>query len=182
MPRSGSIHGRFQVFHNNHLKYALKSFESVDFMYVGLTAYDILFTNNRNHRFNLLDNPLAFYERVEMVTKVLVGAGIGIDSFTVVPFPIERPWLLSQYIPSECKCYTSIKDQWNNTKIDILRKQGYDVGIVDINADRIDGFNVRRLIRERDKSWRLLVPCETQKMVDEIHLAERMLQIENDID
>jgi len=41
MFKTGSIHGRFQPFHNEHLDYVLRALDRCDFLWIGITQYDI---------------------------------------------------------------------------------------------------------------------------------------------
>ena len=71
--KTGSVHGRFQPFHNDHLRYTLAASEKVDYLLVGLTQPDIgnlHWTPGAMHRDNLVDNPLTFFERLVIIEEV----------------------------------------------------------------------------------------------------------------
>jgi len=39
--KEGSAHGRFQPFHNGHLEYVLAAQKQSDFLWIGITKFDI---------------------------------------------------------------------------------------------------------------------------------------------
>ena len=90
--KQGSVHGRFQPFHNGHLDYVLEAFERADFLWIGLTK---IFQPGPNAveatgREQAASNPLTFRERSELVDAAIASAGVRRDRFRITPFPIER--------------------------------------------------------------------------------------------
>ncbi len=61
---AGSVHGRFQPFHNEHLEYVLAAQRLCDYLWVGITKYDITSTDSNllgRHRERPESNPLTFF-------------------------------------------------------------------------------------------------------------------------
>jgi nicotinamide-nucleotide adenylyltransferase len=176
---SGSVHGRFQPFHNGHLEYALAAAERCSFLWVGVTQPTI--ENLRpgrtqpTHRYSPLDNPLTYDERAAVISGALSGAGLDLATVRIVPFPIEHPTKLKEYIPTSVVAYTTVFDDWNRTKIGLLRREGYRVEVLYERAIKdCSGGEIRRLIRTGDGQWRALVPEGAARVLDELGLVQRM--------
>ena len=63
----GCIHGRFQPFHNEHLDYALAALKEVDFLWIGITQFDVIefkTGNSSPSRTEKIANPLTYIERI----------------------------------------------------------------------------------------------------------------------
>ena len=94
MNQVGVIHGRFQVLHNDHVKYLLAGKKRCQHLVVGITNPDPSMTRDDrsdSHRSSLQANPLTYYERYRLVSVALIEAGCGLDHFSVVPLPINSP-------------------------------------------------------------------------------------------
>ncbi len=176
---SGSIHGRFQPFHNGHLEYALAAAERCSFLWVGVAQPSI--ANLRpgrtqpKHRYLVADNPLTYAERVAVITGALSGAGFDLEKVRIVPFPIEHPTKLNDYIPTSVVAFTTIYDDWNRTKIGVLRREGYLVEVLyEREIKGCSGGEIRRMIRAGDNQWRALVPEGATRVLDELGLVDRI--------
>src|SRR5437867_9533803 len=112
----GSAHGRFQPLHNDHLEYLRSAADKCEFLWIGITMPDITPLHLKplgRHRERADANPLTYFERISIISAALVDAGISRSSFGFVPFPIETPLSLTNYLPIEIPCFTTICDQWN---------------------------------------------------------------------
>jgi nicotinamide mononucleotide adenylyltransferase len=171
MQPCGSMHGRFQPFHNAHLVYALAAFQRVDHLYVGLTRVlteDAVGRDVAPHRFQENENPLSFYQRAKLISHILVRAGVPLDRFTVGPFPIEVPDRLPEFWPITGKCFTTDVAEWNAKKIEILRAHKYDVEILGLELAGVrvaSGTEIRRLFRAKDQAWREYVPLACAELI-----------------
>ncbi len=90
----GVIHGRFQIFHNDHLKYVLAGKSRCSHLAVGITNPDPSLTRHDPidpHRSLPSANPLTYFERYIMVRAALVESGVPEREFSIVPFPINFP-------------------------------------------------------------------------------------------
>ncbi len=161
----GSIHGRFQPFHNAHLAYALAALQRVEVLYIGLTRVLTdpgIGVEVAPHRLETGSNPLSYFHRVELIRSALRDAGIDPARIEIGPFPIEEPNRLPEFWPVNLPCFTTIVDKWNVCKIDVLKKCGYEVIVLDnvVGKDTLtrSGTEIRRLIRADDLSWHEFVP------------------------
>ena len=180
-----SVHGRFQPFHNGHLRYVLAAKGKCEFLWIGITQINIrsLLSSNigGEHRYDPCHNPMTYYERVLMITDALTEVGISRLEFGVIPFPIETPQNLSDFLPTNIPIFTTICEEWNREKCKLLRDKGYDVqSLWDDPKKEIQGRMIRELISEDDPGWRTMVPSATARMVDEYNIKGRLQNLNND--
>ena len=169
--KEGSVHGRFQPFHNGHLDYVLKAFGRADFLWVGLTQIFRPLSDPMNEagRERATSNPLTFRDRCDLVDVALVGAGIGRERFRITPFPIETPERLQDFIPAGCLCFTTLVNEWNNEKVKRLNDNGFPTAILGLsvpdNMRVTSGTEIRKLIRAGDSSWARFVPPAVAEII-----------------
>ncbi|MFW9785970.1 MAG: adenylyltransferase/cytidyltransferase family protein, partial [Candidatus Heimdallarchaeota archaeon] len=93
----GVIHGRFQVLHNDHIKYLMAGKNMCNYLVVGITNPDPSLTRDSEanpHRSKPFANPLTYYERFLMIQAALLEQGLSYTEFSIVPFPINVPELI----------------------------------------------------------------------------------------
>lgn len=174
----GFIHGRFQVLHNDHLKYLLAGKALCDHLFVGITNPNQDMTTDEAAdpaRSSLENNPLTFDERRLMVRFALLEAGIEVESFSIVPFPISRPDLLENFTPPDATYYLTIYDEWGREKKQRLESIGLKTHVMwekPVNEKGITGTYVRKAIRDNG-DWEPLVPPAVAKKIIEWNLQER---------
>jgi nicotinamide mononucleotide adenylyltransferase len=175
---TGVIHGRFQVFHNDHLRYVLAGAARCDHLYVGITNPDPSFVRDEPtnpERSRPANNPLTYYERYRMVTAALTDEGLGPADFSVVPLPINRPELFQHYVPLNAVFFLTIYDSWGERKLALFQEMGLTIEVMwrrPAAEKGITGSQVRRLIREGG-DWESLVPPAVAAIIREINLAGR---------
>lgn len=163
MDKVGVIHGRFQMLHNGHMEYLLAGKSRCDYLLIGITNPDVILTKaskSNPNRSLLTSNPLTFYERFQMTRGAMVEAGVSIEEFDIVPFPINHPELLLNYVPRDAKFYMTIYDDWSMEKQSALESLGCSIDIMwtRTNDEKItSGTEVRSRIAQ-GKSWKQLVP------------------------
>jgi nicotinamide-nucleotide adenylyltransferase len=109
----GVIHGRFQVLHNDHMKYLLAGKNLCRHLIIGITNPDPSLTKNHDsnpHRSTPLANALTYYERFIMVREALIESGLKLNEISIVPFPINVPELIKYYVPLDVVFFLSIYD------------------------------------------------------------------------
>lgn len=179
-----SVHGRFQPFHLQHLDYLEVAFRHAEFLYIGLTQPSLtdLSTGRSGpeHRAQRSSNPLTYFERETLITKCLVAAGYTVDRFTIVPFPIERPESLWQYLPTIIPILTTRVDDWNDEKISRLERLGYQVTVLfERDPKEVSGNDIRSLLTKGDLRWRSMVPEAAADLMIEWQLADRLRAFES---
>ena len=121
----GSVHGRFQPFHNGHLEYLAAARAHCSFLWVGITQINIralAASPVDPHREKPVNNPLTYFERAKLITAVLVDEGWPLSSFAIVPFPIEDPVNLATFLDLSVPIFTTVYDDWNREKVRLLKE------------------------------------------------------------
>ncbi len=175
----GVIHGRFQVLHNDHLKYLLAGKSRCSHLVVGITNPDPTLTRDdptNPERSDPLANPMTYFERYTMVRRVLVEAGLHHEEFSVVPFPVNCPELYRFYVPLDAIFYLTIYDPWGRRKLQQFQSLNLQTEILwerPPEEKGLSGQEVRRLIATGG-AWQHLVPAATATLVQQWKLAERL--------
>ena len=178
----GIIHGRFQILHNDHVKYLMAGKEFSEHIIVGITNPDPSLTKNHEsnpHRSTELNNPLTYYERMIMIKETFLDKGLKLSEFSIVPFPINFPHLLKYYVPLDKVFFLSIYDDWGRQKKKYLENLGLKVHIlweVPLEKKGISGQTVRKKMLE-DQSWQQLVPKSVQNLIIEWNVIERLKRL-----
>lgn len=174
----GAVCGRFQPFHFGHLEYLLEAKKHCNFLYVGITQFNIDQLADSpldTHRQDPASNPLNYFERHEMITNVLLEAGLDMSQFNVNPFPLDEPRSLKYFLPSTVPIFTTICDEWNISKISMLEELGYKVKVLFTREDKkYNGVTIRHLIREGDDKWKEMLPSASIQAVERYKIRERL--------
>lgn len=175
----GSIHGRFQPFHNEHLDYALAALKYCDFLWVGITQYDIeglKKCHDSPSRSVLSSNPLTYLERVTIIKDALLNANVDSSRFDFVPFPIDEPQKIYQFVDMNTICFTTIREPWNKAKIERLSRLGYKVEILWENLEdkKISSTLIRESLMKGDEAWREMVQPSTVKHLITLGIISRL--------
>lgn len=174
---AASAHGRFQPLHNGHLEYLLEAKRRTDFLWIGITAVEQETAEARRgtQRETPGNNPLTFFERVEIIDAALRENAMTRDEFAIVPFPIEFPEKLANYLPIDIPCLTTIYEEWNREKVHLLQQIGYQVIVLyERELKAISGRAIREDILRGGVEWRTQVPAATQLAVTRLNLRERL--------
>jgi cytidyltransferase-like protein len=175
----GVAHGRFQIFHNDHLKYILAARELCETLVIGITSAELLATPPEpmaQHRSESSSNPLTYYERMLMVTRCLRSEGVDVAKLYVVPFPIERPSQLFNYSPPDATYFITIYDEWGEEKLRRLQELGLSTRVLWRRKYKgISGVNVRAAIASGGE-WKSLVPSATAAYIEDNHIDLRIKQ------
>jgi nicotinamide mononucleotide adenylyltransferase len=176
----GSVHGRFQPLHNEHLEYLLAAKQRSDYLWIGITKYDITgFDSNPlgRPRERPENNPLTFFERITIISGALVDAGVDRRTFGFVPFPIETPNRLTSFMPLSIPCLTTVCETWNKEKIEVLKAVGYEVIVLYEKTKGVSGSEIRKDIASGGVAWKESVPKATQEGVERFKLRERLIKL-----
>jgi len=179
MIQTGVAHGRFQLFHLDHLKYVLAAKERCRHLVVGITNPDPTLTRfdpADPHRSSEADNPLTFYERHIMIREALLEAGLNVREFSLVPFPVNFPELYRYYLPLEATFFLTIYDEWGERKLSMFTSLGLKVDILWRKAKDEKGLTGTALRREigLGRPWEHLVPHAVARSIKRMGLMERL--------
>ncbi|MDO4742052.1 MAG: adenylyltransferase/cytidyltransferase family protein [Candidatus Saccharibacteria bacterium] len=160
----GVIHGRFQLLHNDHMKYLLAGKERCEHLIIGICNPEVdltKYTDANPHRSKKSSNPLTYFERMECIKNAMIEAGVKREEFDIVPFPINFPDKIFNYVPLDAKFYMTIYDDWGEEKLKSLRDElNLDVEVlwrVTLDKKGISASDVRKCI-QKGASWREYVP------------------------
>jgi len=179
MQKIGVIHGRFQLLHNDHLKYLLAGKKRCDYLVVGITNPDPSLTKQDESdktRSAEAKNPFSYYERLLMVKAALIEAGLRWDDFSVVPFPVNLPHLYRYYVPMDAIFYLTIYDEWGEKKLNLFRDAGLQTEILwrCANKDKgLSGTEVRMRLAAGEE-WQHMVPKAVAKLLRQWNVAARL--------
>jgi len=180
--KTGVIHGRFQLLHNDHMKYLLAGKEKCEHLIIGICNPEIdltKYTKANPHRSKKSSNPLTYFERMECIKYSLIEAGIPEKEFDIVPFPINFPEKIFNYAPENAKYYMTIYDEWGEEKYKSLKEDlKLNVEVlwrVSLEEKGISASDVRKKIQE-GKEWKQCVPNFVYKYITENHLDRRIKQ------
>ena len=167
------IHGRFQPFHLEHLAYFLKAFEKYDFLYIGITKPDINFLSrtdfrDKEYRDNPENNIFTYDQRCKIIECSLVECGINKKRFSFLPFDIDQVETIT--LPKHIVCVSNVVEAWNEHKLNKLKKAGYQIDILykDLLIDKMSSTNIRKLIRQKNESWKKYIPNGAINIIEEI--------------
>ena len=177
--RTGVIHGRFQVLHNDHLAYLLAGKEECDHLVVGITNPDPGLTGSEEAdpaRSDPAANPLSFYERMLLVKCCLVDAGLREEDFSITPFPVNFPDLYWNYVPMEAVFFLTIYDDWGRRKLEYFRSLGLRTHVLWERAPESKGLSGARVRQAmiRNEPWEHMVPESTAILCRAWDIAGRM--------
>lgn len=181
MRHAGSVHGRFQPLHNEHLEYILAAKKECEYLWIGITKYDIAPTEATplgSQRERPENNPFTYFERINIIAESLLHAGVPRANFGFIPFPIETPNRLPEFLPLDISCFTTICEAWNEEKIRILRALGYEVIVLwERQHKGITGAVIREKILSGDHLWEEMVPPATRKWVETLSIRDRLMRL-----
>ncbi|MCF6291189.1 MAG: nicotinate-nucleotide adenylyltransferase [Desulfobacterales bacterium] len=170
MLKTGVIHGRFQILHNDHLRYLLAGKKRCEHLVVGITNPDPTLTRHDKsdmRRGTATANPMTYYQRYCMVQAVLREAGLNEKDFSVVPFPINFPELYRYYVPLDATFFLTIYDEWGEKKLALFKSLGLKTEILwrrPLDKKGLSATEVRRLITAGEP-WEQLVPPAVARIV-----------------
>jgi nicotinamide mononucleotide adenylyltransferase len=179
---TGVIHGRFQILHNDHLRYLLSGKAFCKHLVVGITNPDPGLTKKESTDVKRDDpgaNPLTYYERYILVYESLKEAGVKSDEFSIVPFPISMPDLYQYYVPLDAVYFLVIYDDWGKQKYDYFKSQGLKTHIlreVPPEEKGISSSDVRDRIL-KDEPWKNLVPPVVALYIKKWNIKDRLIEI-----
>jgi len=178
----GVIHGRFQILHNDHMKYLLAGKNLCNHLIIGITNPDPSLTRDSEvnpHRSSPLANPLSYYERYVMIRELFKEKGFKLSEFSIVPFPINIPKLIKHYVPMDAVFFLSIYDDWGRQKKKYLESLGLNVHIlweVSLEEKGLSSIHIRDAMIN-GKPWEHLVPLSVVKLMKEWDIINRLKEI-----
>ncbi len=178
----GVIHGRFQVLHNDHLRYLLAGRALCHHLVVGITNPDPLLTRDdpadpARHRPEA--NPLTYWERYQLVRAALLWAGVPEGTFSVVPFPVNLPELYRHYLPLDAVFYLTIYDDWGRRKLAVFQDLGLRTHVLWERPPEQKGLSGARVraAMARGQPWKPHVPPPVAERLEAWGVPERIRRL-----
>jgi len=178
----GTIHGRFQILHNDHMKFLLTGKKLCKHLIVGITNPDPSLTKDHDsnpHRSLPIANPLTFYERYVMIREAMLEKGLVFSEFSIVPFPINVPELLKYYVPMNIIFFLSIYDDWGRQKKKYLESLGLNVHVlweVPLEKKGLSGSDIRESML-KGEPWEHFLPTAVVKLVKKWDIILRISEL-----
>ncbi|MFX1375719.1 MAG: adenylyltransferase/cytidyltransferase family protein [Promethearchaeota archaeon] len=178
----GVIHGRFQVLHNDHIKYLMAGKKLCKYLVVGITNPDPSLTRDSDtnpNRSTPLANPLTYFERYLMVQSALLEQDLSFSEFSVVPFPINVPELIQYYVPLDAIFFLTIYDEWGRQKKIYFESLGLKIHVlweVPLEKKGLSSSDIRKSMINGEK-WEHFVPSSVSKLMNEWDIAQRLKEI-----
>ncbi len=173
------IHGRFQVLHNDHLRYLLAGKALCARLVVGVTNPDPSQTRSDSAdptRSAEAANPLTYFERAQLAQAALAEAGVASDELFVVPFPINFPELYKYYVPLDALFLLTIYDDWGRRKLEMFRSLGLRTHVlweVPAKDKGLSSTDIRRRM-VAGEAWEHMVPPAVARLLQEWRVPERL--------
>lgn len=177
------IHGRFQVLHNDHMKYLLAGAESCRHLVIAITNPEPEMVKAEAadpRRSTPLANPMTYYERYQLVRCAMVESDVALQDFSIVPLPISQPERYRYYVPLEAVFFLSIYDDWGRQKKEYFQSLGLRTHVLrEVTAAEkgISGTEVRRRMRNGE-AWEHLVPSSVVALLESWNVAQRLRDIQ----
>lgn len=179
---TGVAHGRFQIFHNDHLRYLQAAKARCRHLLVAITNPGPTLT-----KFDPADpgrslperNPLTYYERYCIIKAALQAQGWGPEDFSIVPLPINFPDLYQYYVPLTATFFLTIYDDWGERKLQLFQSLGLTTEVLwrrPLAEKGLTGMAIRHLIvSEKDSGH--LVPSGAEEMLLLFNIPQRLKKL-----
>lgn len=165
----GMIIGRFQPFHNGHLKMIKHILERVDELIIVIAA------SQKSYK---PDNPFTAGERYEMIHQSLIDELQDITRVIIIPANDINDYDLWVYhitrlVPEYDVVFA------NNPLTQLLFSHAGKKVETPPHYERkkLSGTNIRKMILEKDNEWKKLVPKKVVKTIEKMKGEKRILDI-----
>ena len=159
--------GRFQPFHNDHLRYILASLGKCRFLWIGIAKpFRRIDAQSQSHREQMESNPFTYLQRLRMIRTSLAECGVPSDTYCIIPFDFEDSQLLRESDPGCDVVLMTRTDGWSHEKQRKIESLGKEVEVLyeELNP-AITGSLIRTKMREGDESWNLMVPPAVTRVI-----------------
>lgn len=167
---TGVIHGRFQVLHNDHMKYLLTGKSLCRHLVIGITNPDPMLVKEERvdpRRSDPLANPLTYYERYVLIKEALGAAGISPEAYSIVPLPINLPERYQYYVPMDAVFFLTIYDGWGERKLHYFKALGLQTHIlrrVSVEEKGLSASDIRQAILQGQPMDHLVPPTVASRL------------------
>ena len=111
-----------------------------------------------------------------MIKAALLEAGLKREDFEIIPYPIENPDILYNYIPLNATSFFTIYDKWGYEKLHRLGELGYNtIVLFDDHEKKMSSTDIRTAI-VNGTEWKHLVPNAVYEYLIENNLLEKVIK------
>lgn len=180
--KHGTIHGRFQPFHQAHLHMARLAFEQCDELTVGITNPDpnrLREEEEEPHRHRPEHNPFTYWERYRIIKTSLLMDGFEPGRFNISPFDINHMehGLWKHYMPEDAVWFLRVKAEWGEKKKERLESHGLTVRTLPYERyTDISGTEIREKMANGG-DWTAELPPGAVKVLREMEPRDRINRI-----
>lgn len=164
--------GRFQPLHHGHIHVIYRIFEKYDFLKIAIGSSQIS---------NTKDNPFTKEERKEFIKVALKKRAISEDKYSIYHVPDifnSNKWV--EHLVSILGHFDIVFSNSDWVR-ELFKNEGYDLSNKrTIFKNKYSGTHIRRLISEGDKDFRLLVPNEVIKKMEDFNGIKRIQKLYNE--
>lgn len=164
----GVLVGRFQPFHNGHLKAVRFALKYVDLLYIAVGS------SQKSHEPR---NPFTAGERIKMIKMAIDEAGIDCKKIIIVPVPdAEQHSVWVSYVDALVLGYSVVFSNEPLTT-QLFKERGFKVVSVPLeNRLNYKGTGIRERM-EAGKPWKHLVPKAVAEIIADINGEDRVRNI-----
>ncbi|MDH3346772.1 MAG: nicotinate-nucleotide adenylyltransferase [Desulfobulbaceae bacterium] len=179
MHKLGVIHGRFQVLHNDHIRYLLEGKRRCSHLIIGITNPDPSLTKTDaadTLRSSEQSNPLTYYERYRLVRAAMGESGVPEEQFSIVPYPINLPNIYCYYVPMDAVFFLTIYDEWGERKMQMFQDLGLKVEVMWRRTPATKGLSAGdiRARMAQGEEWESFVPSVVAEILKELDIPGRI--------
>lgn len=178
----GVVHGRFQVLHNDHIRYILTAQKLCRHLVIGITNPDPLHSQadpSAPNRDAPLANPLSYWERYQLLIAALKDVGMSLEQYSIVPFPVSFPERYVHYVPLSAVFFLTLLDEWGHKKRRLIESMGLKTQVLwELPPDtkRLTAGLVRQRIMD-GRRWYHMVPPSSVALLNQWKIAERLNRV-----
>ena len=117
------------------------------------------------------------HKKCKITLMKLRGIGVKREDFEIVPYPIERPEILYNYVPLSATSFFTIYDKWGYEKLERLSALGYGtVVLFDDREKKMCSTEIRQKIVD-GTDWKDMVPGAVYEYIVENGLTEKVIKL-----
>lgn len=179
MVDNGIVFGRFQLLYLKQMEYLLAVKMRCKKLIIGITKPDGVRGKERKD----FDNPFTYYERFEMIRDALLDFGVKREEFEIVPFPMEHPERILNYVPKNSVLYMDILGEESGEKLNVMEAMNLKADVVRRKHSGVRGktdAEIRMLIA-KGREWKWEVPKSVYEYVVSHRLDKRVQRIYKEI-
>jgi HAD superfamily hydrolase (TIGR01549 family) len=158
---NGVLFGRFQPFHNEHLRFVRHALERTELLTIGITQPMVaLAPEDDKQRSSISSNPLPYWLRKRLIERVIEGEGIASNRIEITPVFL-RPEALSVLFEPGTRVLVTDVEAWSSEKIKLIESASLEIVKLDVGEKTISGEMIRSAIRSGSGArsrWRSLLP------------------------